>query len=142
MGDSLKSFRAEVAAMFEADFLHLMTQVATYLPATGQDNYGKSSFGPGVNLPAHIMYKTTINYGSEEENQTSNAQVIIPPPGYVWDDVVDALMTTVPTIGTLDQFSLPDGNTRHVLWAQVYFDGGGALPPDDLLWTGLIGMTR
>lgn len=106
---------------FDPDFLSMLAQTATYLPASGTDNFGKTLFAVGVTVPCHQTYKTVINYGSTEENQTSNAQLIIPPPNWVW---VQGGNTVIPTVATQDQFTLADGTTRHVLYVTTYFDGG------------------
>lgn len=108
---------------FDPDFLSMLAQTATYLAAAGTDNYGKTTFGAGIIVPCHQMYKTVISYGNEEENQTSNAQLIIPPPGWVWSPAAFPTIT-IPTVATQDQFTLADGVTRYVLWVTTYFDGG------------------
>lgn len=114
--------------MFESEFLDLMTQTAQYLPATGADNYGQTRVGTAVTVPCHTTYKTVINYGNEEENQTSNANLQMPPPGFMWT-MLNGAVVTMPTVDTQDQFTLLDGTTRHVLWVSTYFDGGPAGGP-------------
>lgn len=109
---------------FDPDFLSMMEQTATYYPATSLDKYGKVVVGAGTTIPCHTTYKTVVNYGNEEENQTSNAQVQMPPPGYVVR--VSGVETAMPTVTNQDQILLADGTLRHVLWVSVYFDGGSA----------------
>ena len=105
---------------FDAEFLSMMSTMATYEPFATDDFYGSPTFGTTTTFPCHATFKRKIMRTNTEEDAVSTAQIQLPPAGYVVGGV-----GTVPALAVDDHVVLPDGKDRRVLDITTFTDETG-----------------
>lgn len=112
---------------FESEFLALMPETITIAQPTGQDGYGKRSYGAATSYRARIVEKMEkiVTVQGREDFATTKV--------YVAPDSSGAL----PDLSARVQVTMPDGTTPNVVGFARQSDEEG--PHHVIIWFGFRG---